>query len=59
MGELLAGGDGLDGVCKPGPYDGDRTLVGFMGGSNAEGGLVIDDGGLGSVCKFRPCEGFR
>ena len=47
LGELLAGGEGLGGVCKLGPCDGGRTFVGFVGGSDSEGGLGVDEGGLG------------
>ena len=56
LGELLAGGEGLGGVCKSGPCDGDHTFVGFVGGCNDEGGLVVCEGGLGSVRKSRPCD---
>ena len=47
LGKLLPGGEGLGGVCKLGPCDGGRTFVGFVGGSDSEGGLGVDEGGLG------------
>ena len=58
LGKLLAGEEGLGGVYKLRPCDGDCTFVCFVGSSGSEGGSGVNEGGLDCVRESRPCEGY-